>query len=865
MKHNFLKKLTAFLLVTVMLVTLIPALPAFAADSVTLSFEGGNSTNQDPISFTKDDVSAVFTAGTHNTKPRWDSTCVRFYGTSSATNNLTITASGETITEIKFTMNDSYDLSKVSVDSGTINTTTFTWTGSATSVVFTTTAQTRFNGVTVTYGAAAPGGHEHAYAWDGIQGANGKHTVVCANTDGQCNALSKEVDCSWDEGRETTFAECDTKGVMTFTCVDCLGTKEEDIPMLPHNFVGGVCTECNTPLPLTHTFDYTTGTNSVAPADVTGPVNIDFDKGEGNNDPKWYTSGTAIRFYNKNTVTISALDGYRITKVTFNFTTEIAFKADSGSITNGVWTPDNNVETVIFTNTSTDQVRVSEIVVELAENVDCLHPTWDENCVCTTPGCGEVLHDMLATPSETTPVTCTTPGTEVTKCSRFDSCGHSETKYIPAVGHNYVDGVCSVCSSTEITALTPGQTIYFVGKITGMQHELTGIEGDVGTAGALVGGDYWFEVKAGATAGTVAFSVKGTNTYLSFSGGSENKIHLSNVIDANSSWTVTANAAGGLDIVNSAITTRKFCYNDYNARFCCYEGGQNPVYAYAYDAQIEAFNWNLNLKDTISVNVNYFIPAAWIAANPGAKVKFIHNSSGQTIVTIDAVAGLHTYTASLNPAHMVGGVTVVILDANGNPVEATRKNVGVDPYFDAVCTPGAVAADFGLSDGKFAALHSLVIRIWEYGRAINGFETISGDFSNVTGVLTPDDANDIFNSASAVLADTASMKIKLNVNNLPANCTLTVDLGGNKLVDNKPIEDYITSSEEIVIKGIYTADYGKTITVTINDGSADVATTSFTFNHYLKALYEAETDANVKDVILGAYMYGVALAAYLAA
>ncbi len=125
--------------------------------TATLSFAGGSGTNLDPISFSDDasGISAVFTAGNHQTKPRWDASCVRFYGTSTATNNLTI--SGATITKIVFTMNGSYKLTAVSANTGTIDTETNTWTGSATSVVFTTTAQTRFEGISVTYAGSGGG------------------------------------------------------------------------------------------------------------------------------------------------------------------------------------------------------------------------------------------------------------------------------------------------------------------------------------------------------------------------------------------------------------------------------------------------------------------------------------------------------------------------------------------------------------------------------------------------------------------------------------------------------------------------------------------------------------------------------------
>ncbi len=122
--------------------------------TATLSFAGGDSKNHDPLTFTDDasGISAVFTAGTHSTKPRWDATCVRFYGTNGQQNSLTVSGTNVTITKIVFTMNGSYAMNGMTANSGTLDANACTWTGSASSVEFTAgTAQTRFEGVEVTY------------------------------------------------------------------------------------------------------------------------------------------------------------------------------------------------------------------------------------------------------------------------------------------------------------------------------------------------------------------------------------------------------------------------------------------------------------------------------------------------------------------------------------------------------------------------------------------------------------------------------------------------------------------------------------------------------------------------------------------
>lgn len=116
--------------------------------TVTLSFAGGDAQNHDEIPFSEGVISAVFAKGSHNTAPRWDADCVRFYGTSGQKNILTV--SGATITKVVFNLNGSYTMKGMTADSGSFSDNV--WTGSSSSVVFTAgDKQTRIDGITVTY------------------------------------------------------------------------------------------------------------------------------------------------------------------------------------------------------------------------------------------------------------------------------------------------------------------------------------------------------------------------------------------------------------------------------------------------------------------------------------------------------------------------------------------------------------------------------------------------------------------------------------------------------------------------------------------------------------------------------------------
>ena len=97
-----------------------------------------------------------------------------------------------------------------------------------------------------------------------------------------------------------------------------------------------------------------------------------------NNKPRWWQKtanqggGTELRIYTGNTLTVSAENGKKLSKITMDGT--VAMTASAGTISNGVWTPSASVQTiaraegditsVVLTPTST--CNISSIAVEYA-------------------------------------------------------------------------------------------------------------------------------------------------------------------------------------------------------------------------------------------------------------------------------------------------------------------------------------------------------------------------------------------------------------------------------------------------------------------------------------------------------------------
>ena len=98
-------------------------------------------------------------------------------------------------------------------------------------------------------------------------------------------------------------------------------------------------------------------------ADVTDVMNglLIFAKNTGQNSPKYYGSGTNIRMYDKNTLTVTAPNGGILTSIAFTVTgSYFNLTTAVGTISNKTWT--GNTESVTFTNGS-DQTRITKIVV----------------------------------------------------------------------------------------------------------------------------------------------------------------------------------------------------------------------------------------------------------------------------------------------------------------------------------------------------------------------------------------------------------------------------------------------------------------------------------------------------------------------
>ena len=119
---------------------------------------------------------------------------------------------------------------------------------------------------------------------------------------------------------------------------------------------------------------------------ITGEAcTISLDKGTNNNAPKYYNTGTAIRAYGGNTITISS-SSQTITGITFTFSSgegSNEITADSGSYSNNTWSGSSSSVTFTIGGTSGHR-RIASITITY-QTSGSSEPTLSSIAVATAP------------------------------------------------------------------------------------------------------------------------------------------------------------------------------------------------------------------------------------------------------------------------------------------------------------------------------------------------------------------------------------------------------------------------------------------------------------------------------------------------
>ena len=239
------------------------------------------------------------------------------------------------------------------------------------------------------------------------------HCSVC---NAELSRDTKTVDAlghTWDEGVVTTEPNCTEKGVKTYTCSVCGGTKTEEIAALGHK-PGEAVRENEKPATCTEAGSY----DEVVRCNVckeelsreTQPVAAlghTWDEGEVTKAATCTEKGEIV---------------YTCTVCKESKTEELAalgHQSDAGTVTKAATCTEPGIKT--YTCTVCGEVVRTETLPALAH-------TWDAGTV-------------------TKAATCTDAGVMTNTCT---VCGAKRTTEIPARGHSYENGVCKTCGARQL-------------------------------------------------------------------------------------------------------------------------------------------------------------------------------------------------------------------------------------------------------------------------------------------------------------------------------------------------------------------------------------------------------------------------------
>ena len=306
-----------------------------------------------------------------------------------------------------------------------------------------------------------------------------------------------------------------------------------------------------------------------------------------------------VRLYASSSIVVE-VPGKQITKIVFDANSSsyaTALKNSIGTPSDTTVTASSDKVTVEFLSAVnsftiaklTAQVRLDAITVTCVEAASGGGSSEPDTTACE--------HANKIENNDGIAASCTTEGkTASVKCT---DCGETvtPTQPIAALGHNYVDGVCSRCGETaviyqlvtNISDLKIGDSIIIVA--TGYDVALSTTQNKNNRAetaitklsnqAVLVDSVQVLTLEAGTADNTFAFNT-GSGYLYAAGGSSDNYLKTKNDLDNTGSWSIEI-AEDGTATVKAQIEGRNWLrYNSNNKLFSCYESGQQDVAIYKY-------------------------------------------------------------------------------------------------------------------------------------------------------------------------------------------------------------------------------------------------------------------------------------------
>lgn len=425
---NIKRFLTLFLIAAV-------SVQVWGADE-SVTFSSVYSADDTPTVYNGTNFSITFDKGTNSNAPIYKTTgaAVRIYGGG----YFEVSSTTKNINKIELTFGSGDGSNAITTDGGSF--TSNTWTGSATSVRFTiggTTGHRRLASVAVTY--ASGGGSTYTVTLDKngstseITGCSGTYTLPTTGEHVANACEGWEWHC-WANAAYSTGSPTST--APSSTVITTMGSAGTAYAVYKHTETSG---GSGTSTFVAASQGWSDGGN--ATTKNIEDVSYSFAQNTGTNPPKYYDSGTSVRFYQNNSLTISSSSTITAIEFTYTQSAFVQASASTGTVTDGNWS--GSATSITFTNKNSTQVRISQIVVTIGGGSTTTYTSSPECVECLTKVTltkGEESHGTFTLDKSNGEYNNCSSNFVVTVSSITPASGYHCTGVTATGGHNEVTG-----------------------------------------------------------------------------------------------------------------------------------------------------------------------------------------------------------------------------------------------------------------------------------------------------------------------------------------------------------------------------------------------------------------------------------------
>ena len=397
-----------------------------------------------------------------------------------------------------------------------------------------------------------------------------------------------------------------------------------------------------------------------------------------------------------------------------NKTYELTKNSDNGEY-DEIIIDTTEVKTITLTTVADAQRCMVNSIVFVVEKLDHEHsyesvvtaPTCTEDGY-TTYTCSICSHSYIEAGEKktghsygegvvTTEATCTTAGVMTYTCK---TCSEIKTETVEALGHNYIDGVCSVCGDelehkdiwqlvTDASTLQAGDKIVIVAKDYNYALSTTQNSNNRGQAtvtkvdDTITFGDdvQIITLEVGTTSGTYAFNTGSGYLYAASSGSNHLKTQTTN--NENGSWEIEIDSNGIATIKAQGTNTRNWLrYNNQSSLFSCYASGQADIVIYKLVSDpsepdtpaCEHTNTTEKTEAPTCTEAGYTVTSC---VDCGEEISRVEGAP--------ATGHLNTTTTTVDATCTEAGSITVTCDDCGATVSSTETAALGHNYVDGVC------------------------------------------------------------------------------------------------------------------------------------------------------------------------------------